>query len=210
MDLKEQMSKWNKRFLDYSTGNDFNIHGDGFYRNMNMVNGKVLDVGCGDFHYLIYVEKPEDTYLVGLDISKMALKLTKRIIKEKDNKKIDIVLGTAQYLPFREDIFDEVLCIELLQDTGNDYQQILREIQRTSKSKVSMTLHHHEFNEKTRKSFNEAEATELIEESKLRIEKMKIFKAFEIFDVPYNRMWPSEFPPADAKMIMQIECTKEL
>jgi len=75
----------------------------------------VLDLGCGEGYCLTLV--PNAKKIVGIDISKVALKRAKALIKERN---IDATLefGDAQALEMDEK-FDKILCSEVLEHVPN-------------------------------------------------------------------------------------------
>ena len=78
-----------------------------------------LDLGCNDGHY-----KPHIKRYVGLDIASSCLK------KFKDPR----VLGLAQNLPFRENVFDRIFASEILEHIW-DRDQVLRDCHRVLRKK---------------------------------------------------------------------------
>lgn len=89
----------------------------------NLKPSRVLDVGCGTGANLLLF----DGQIVGLDISLKALKLAKR---RKRNALL--VQGSATALPFKDEIFDLVLALDLLEHLPDDLQG-LREMYRVLK-----------------------------------------------------------------------------
>ena len=71
----------------------------------------VLDVPCGYGRYLVPISKNHDT--VGVDLSRSLLKRCKQNISEH-KLETELVRADIQYLPFRNDTFDVVLCLNSL------------------------------------------------------------------------------------------------
>jgi ubiquinone/menaquinone biosynthesis C-methylase UbiE len=94
-------------------------------KNLHLHYGQIiLDLGCGTGRYskifsLIGME------VIGLDISKVALKLAR---KHQQN----LVLGTAEKLPFRE-VFDRIFAMDIIEHVLNDLE-CLKEITRVTKN----------------------------------------------------------------------------
>lgn len=71
--------------------------------------GSILDIGCGNGDKIEYFKKLKTTKeVVGIDIAQ-------DILKGKTNR----VCADAQYPPFKSDIFDSVICSELLEHLPN-------------------------------------------------------------------------------------------
>jgi SAM-dependent methyltransferase len=218
MNIKE-INRWDGKFKEIEDGEDVNIHGRGSYEKMKPFSGKVLDVGCGNIEYLSYAKQSKDNYLVGLDFSKKALELAK---KKAKGKNIDLVRGAAQYLPFKDNSFDNVLCIELLPHE-TDYEKVLKEIHRTSNSNAFLTFHHKDEAIKTnlklegniveeegrrRTYFDENEILKMLKEIGFGCDNMKIFKIEDIWGVSPLEQWPYYLPPLETKAVIQVECSK--
>jgi ubiquinone/menaquinone biosynthesis C-methylase UbiE len=88
---------------------------------LDVLEGLTLDIGCGDGHYSSHIKN-----YVGVDMAWSSL--TKRWHTE--NK--DRVQGTAQNLPFRDSVFDNVVISECLEHIS-DREVVLKEIHRISK-----------------------------------------------------------------------------
>lgn len=71
----------------------------------------ILDIGCGNGVPLFYLNRyVPHNQIVGLDTSRKELEIAKGI-----NKEADFVVADINTLPFREEIFDLVLCLEVLE-----------------------------------------------------------------------------------------------
>jgi len=97
-----------------------------YNQNTTLDNRLVLDVGCGtglleDVDYF-------DGDLICIDLSKNMLKEA----KHKFGNKLDLLCVDADYLPFREQIFDFVLSFTLLQNMPEPEKTII-EIRRIAK-----------------------------------------------------------------------------
>lgn len=75
----------------------------------------ILDAGCGSGVPLFYLSRylPR-TRMVGFDISRKEIQIAKEV-----NKGVDFILATVEAPPFREETFDLVLCLEVLEHLKN-------------------------------------------------------------------------------------------
>lgn len=98
-----------------------------------MVKGKqVLDVGCGSGFLSIRLAQ-RGFELTCLDISKKALAAIKNLQGiERTRSRMDLILGDAQWLPLRNDLYDSVICTDVLEHLAKD-EKALEEIFRVSK-----------------------------------------------------------------------------
>lgn len=89
---------------------------------------KMLDIGChsGKFTYEISKKIPK-TKMYGIDISKEAIEYAK-----KNYKKISFKVARAEKLPFRNDAFDFITCLEVMEHIENP-TLVLKEIKRVVK-----------------------------------------------------------------------------
>lgn len=100
-------------------------------------NGKkILDVGCGLGVLFDYVKPGSE--LFGIDISKEAIKLAK-----KRNPKADFRVGSASKLPYKNNIFDQVYCLEVLyylRDDTDAFNEIYRVVKENGEVVIGLTL----------------------------------------------------------------------
>ena len=99
-----------------------------------------LDVGCAEGYCLNIlgrlVEDTEagDTWIVGLDVAR------NYVVKTKEKERCDaLVVGDIHRLPLRENMFDFVLCSEVLEHVL-DSELAFKELARVSKETVLVTL----------------------------------------------------------------------
>jgi len=125
-----------------------------FYNHLKNPSSSVIDVGCGNLWYLYAVndillkeflisEYPTNAfkYYVGVDISREALKLAKSSTHQYGiEHKTDFVQADLRFLPFRNNSFESVLCIETLQLLGEGYKEGLKEITRISDSEIYLSI----------------------------------------------------------------------
>ncbi|OGH14330.1 MAG: hypothetical protein A2687_01740 [Candidatus Levybacteria bacterium RIFCSPHIGHO2_01_FULL_38_26] len=84
---------------------------------------KILDAGCGPGAALVYLSKFGD--VVGVDISDDALKFAK--------KRGKVVKGDVSDLPFKDETFDVVVCLDVLYHKWVDLKKALSELKRVLK-----------------------------------------------------------------------------
>lgn len=97
------------------------------YKNSN---SKLLDLGCG-IGLTLSLLAQKFTNSFGCDIDKRALKATKEILDEVGIK-IPLVVYNGGKLPFRDNTFDIVTFIEVIEHVQNP-DQVLKEVQRVLK-----------------------------------------------------------------------------
>ncbi len=77
----------------------------------------LLDVGTGTGTYLLEAAR-HGAYVVGLDISREMLKvLAGKISREGVESRVELVLGDAEHLPFREGAFTKLVCNTVIEFT---------------------------------------------------------------------------------------------
>jgi ubiquinone/menaquinone biosynthesis C-methylase UbiE len=222
MSLEETKVEWDSNYFEEElTKRYLPQYGRKFYENITDVSGDILDVGCSDFGcFSEDIKTQNNVRLIGLDISKIALaRATRRNFKFKS---VNPILGAAQDLPFKENSFDKVLCIETMMQTGRDYKKVLEELRRVSKGDIVLTFYHKDFAEKqgllvkdniaeykrldkTKKTiatFNEDDVTGLMEEKGLEIKKMKTYTLEKLNTHEKN-------VPQETKGVIYIECKKK-
>ncbi len=106
---------------------------------LNIQDGStVLDLGCGKgrhLHRLYYYRK---CHVVGLDLSLNELKITYQgfekypDVNEEEERRFDLMAGDALRLPFKDKIFDNLICSEVLEHIS-DYDAVIKEIHRITK-----------------------------------------------------------------------------
>jgi ubiquinone/menaquinone biosynthesis C-methylase UbiE len=92
-------------------------------------NEKVLDLGCGTGFLFQHINKNVG-FLVGVDVSKNALREAKKRTENSSN--IALVRADADNTPFPDHIFDKVFAITILQNMP-DPTKTVAEMKRTGK-----------------------------------------------------------------------------
>lgn len=91
---------------------------------------RVLEVGCGLGGFCIELAE-KGANAVGLDISRSAIRKAKDLTKHRNvQNNIQFLVGDAQFLPFKDQSYEIVVCSETLEHV-EDYEQALNEIVRT-------------------------------------------------------------------------------
>ncbi|OGL41469.1 MAG: hypothetical protein A2042_01485 [Candidatus Schekmanbacteria bacterium GWA2_38_11] len=88
-------------------------------------NTFLLDAGCGAGRYL--ANTVTDQPFVGLDLSLEMLRMAREELKRGL-----FVVGELEHLPFKDNVFDEIICVRVLQHIKNQ-EQAIRELSRVCK-----------------------------------------------------------------------------
>jgi SAM-dependent methyltransferase len=97
---------------------------------------KILDVGCGEGRHIFgTLHAFEDVYCIGYDQDLPSLNACKEgleFFKELDSKATVFMQGSVYKLPFEDNIFDLIICSEVLEHLEN-YHGAIEEIHRVLK-----------------------------------------------------------------------------
>jgi len=104
------------------------------------LNGKIMiEVGCGFGGFLLNISKSCGE-VVGVDISSKAIRIAKDLAKQFDlQKRINLIVADAQFLPFKDDSGDVLVCSETLEHIPN-YEKALSELVRVTKKSGYLCL----------------------------------------------------------------------
>ncbi len=95
------------------------------------VNGKtVLDLGCGEGYGTKILKDAGANQVIGVDINQEVIKQAR---KDYSSRGISFRAGDAQGLELKDESFDLVVSLELIEHLQN-YQQYLQEVKRVLKS----------------------------------------------------------------------------
>jgi len=123
----------------------------------------ILDLGCGTGLLLPRIQKTAKN-VVGLDISKSMLKEITPHIESSAN--IHLILADADYTPLRDNYFDAVLAITLLQNMPNPHKT-LQETKRITKPDASIIV------TGLKNHFTEHSLVKLLKNAKLKTRLLK-------------------------------------
>ena len=135
----EEFKKWNERMLDKYDPDSFHHHYNPLVRYIERKRVKaifklidirsrdrVIEVGCGAGNV---IERAPCGILFGMDLSETILNKAKK----RMNKEAFLLQGDAQNLPYRDRIFERVICSEVLEHIL-DPSTALKEIARVLKN----------------------------------------------------------------------------
>lgn len=93
---------------------------------------KILDIGCADGLFTkVILEKSKASQIIGIDVLKSSIMWAKKHWK---NKKIKFSLGNAHKLKYKNQSFDAVFALEVMEHVPEP-QKVLKEIKRVLKRK---------------------------------------------------------------------------
>ncbi len=119
------------RIYDRLYGSEQNLKIKEILRFLNVKKTDVvLDLGCGTGILFSHINELAN-FIVGVDVSSMALKAAANLIKKIRSDSIFLVRADADFLPFRDKVFDKVFAITLLQNMPNPLLT-LREMMRVT------------------------------------------------------------------------------
>lgn len=93
--------------------------------------GCVLDLGCGSGGSLLTLSNMFE-YTIGIDISLTELILAKKLLDEKSIRNVILVCGCAESLPFKNEIFDLTVGLDVIEHV-KDQKKVIKETARTLK-----------------------------------------------------------------------------
>ncbi len=94
----------------------------------------VLDVGCGVGITACYMAKEYGCKVVGVDLSEMMVERSNERAKRKNvEDKVEFKIGDAQDLPFKNGVFDAVICESVVAFPKNK-QKVISEYARVTKT----------------------------------------------------------------------------
>ncbi|MBS7640676.1 MAG: class I SAM-dependent methyltransferase [Candidatus Bathyarchaeia archaeon] len=143
----------------------------------------ILDVGCGIGLLLKHMNGLACTF-VGVDIARKPLEIAKKLIKSSIVNEAFLIRADADFLPFRDGVFDKVFAITLLQNMPN-YISALNEMARVAKDDATIVV---TGLKKTfsRKSFSETLKKAGLDFTLLDDEEIKCYIAFCRKNLPQN------------------------
>lgn len=111
-DKKNLIKIYNKEFEVYDVKRSFYEKGYGGYRERKLLTlfcrgPRILNIACGTGRLLPFLAGIANE-VVGFDFSRNMLKVARKKIQNYNN--IHLIVADAEFLPFRERIFDEIVC----------------------------------------------------------------------------------------------------
>ena len=100
---------------------------------------KVLDIGCGGGFYSSFMHRKKCKDITLVDISFVCVKADKLHLLENASLDSEGLVADATALPFRDEYFDFVLCIDLIEHIQKD-DTLLHEIRRVLKDSDLMVV----------------------------------------------------------------------
>lgn len=98
---------------------------------------KILDLGCGDGFYIhMLTQLPVKLDITGFDYDQVVLKNAR---KNLGTKKVKLVSGTAEKMPFKNNTFDKIIMTEVLEHVEDD-KKALKEVHRILKKNGILTF----------------------------------------------------------------------
>ncbi len=234
MGARDDIKKWDERWREYFNDSSDGIHGYGAYDHVGCIKGRTLDLGCGDFLGANYLKRDDNSFLVGIDSSDMALNGARYFMKGRG---VAVSKGTATMLPFKDGSFDNVMMIEVATYLGRGYEKALDEACRVLKSggRLVMSVWHRDFytaqckldgvpmsgegNVYTMDTdcmlfdtlvlFDEGSLKELFEGKGFKISEIAVHTSGDIFASGIYNTYPAGLPPRDTKAVIYIEAEKK-
>lgn len=96
---------------------------------------RLLNVGCGKGDYNYYLQDKFEE-VVGIDVNKYDISIAKKLTR---NKKIKYFVMNATNLKFKDNYFDTVICIDVLEHV-KDRDRLLEEVHRVLKKDGQLIL----------------------------------------------------------------------
>ena len=128
------------RIYDSLYGEEQNVKIELILKKVKIEYGDLLlDVGCGTGLLINYITS-RINHFVGLDIAEKTLKVAaERARRFKIKQKISLVQGDADNLPFRNDAFNKIFALTLLQNVPRP-QATLKELVRVAKNRAQIAI----------------------------------------------------------------------
>ncbi|MCR8473783.1 MAG: class I SAM-dependent methyltransferase [Nitrososphaerota archaeon] len=102
--------------------------------------GFILDAGCGAGRDMIMILRAFTGEYIGVDISLQSLLVARRrAFEENSTNRVNLIRADVNFLPFREQIFDQVLCCEVLEHIPS-WRKAVRELYRVLKVRGSLIV----------------------------------------------------------------------
>ena len=152
---------------------------------------KILDAGCGTGGAIKFLNKNNFKNTYGIDFSDQSIKFCKL------NKLKNISKGSVNKLPYKNNYFDAVICLDVLYHEGVEPKKALEEFYRVLKKGGLLYLQEPAFNLfksghdiaiKTARRFTKQELRELVESSKFKVGTLSYFNVFFFLPILIKRL----------------------
>ncbi len=119
-----QAKFWSKAAWAYDPAN-FLVCSSSFYRYIasGLKGERALDIACGT-GILSLLISPNFTKVVGVDVAPGMVKAARKKVAHKGINNIDFKLARAEDLPFDDNYFDVVTCLNIIGSLENDLKAI--------------------------------------------------------------------------------------
>jgi ubiquinone/menaquinone biosynthesis C-methylase UbiE len=177
----------------------------------------VLDLGCGTGFYLEYMNKSDKQVQICLDIDYNLLQYCKAA---NGNEKIDLLVhGDNYYLPFKNDILDQIISIytlEHMHDLDRALSEVYRVMQRHGRFLVAIPSEGWLWRvgrifttaRIAKKEFAINNYNEIIKLCHISNAKQIIKEIKRLFIIMRIKYYPFIIPSCDANLILCLECKK--
>lgn len=119
---REYYKKYWKRDLRDAIHNDLPVWDDTVLNDVTsfskeVINGNILDAGCGEGDFIFHIVKfSKVKKIIGLDLSEKVIEVCAKKAKELNlNKKTEFVIGSLESLPFKNNYFDSVFSLAVVE-----------------------------------------------------------------------------------------------
>jgi len=124
----------------------YNIHIE--YSVVELVNKAsvrlLLDCGCGTGELcFLAASKKDDIHIIGIDISRNSIQQAQSLALSKNTKqKLSFIVGDIEKLPFRQNVFDATLMVNVLHHLASlqRLEQVLEQLHKTIKKRKYLLI----------------------------------------------------------------------
>ena len=141
-------------------------------------NAKILDAGCGTGGTIVYLKKTGFSNIFGIDNSKLAISFCRQ------RKLTNIKSATVNHLPFKDQSFDAVICLDVLYHQGVNQHKTISEFSRVLKKDGLLYIQEPAYNwlkskhdkiVSTERRFTKGSLKEILELARFEIIKLSYF-----------------------------------
>ena len=141
-------------------------------------NAKILDAGSGTGGTILFLRRNGFNNVIGIDNSQLALDHSKK------RGITNLKLASVNKIPFKDNTFDAIICLDVLYHQGVDQQKSLKEFLRTLKKGGILYIQvpaydwlksAHDISIETKHRFTASEIRNLVESKHFKIIKLTYF-----------------------------------